>query len=751
MNKLNSYIFRNFLVALCLLQTFSMASQENISHMEDLKVGLVLSGGGAKGFAHVGVLKVLEEAGVRVDYIGGTSMGAIIGALYASGYAANELDSIVTSLNYSELMQDILPRKAKSLYQKENTEKYALTLRLKNGNIALPSAISKGQNVFNMLSRLTEHVHSIEDFSELPIPFFCVATNLENGAIEILEKGFLPLAVRASGSFPTLLDPVEIDGKLLTDGGVVNNFPVDIMRQKGVNLIIGVDVQDKLNERDNLDSAPKIVMQIISFQMYNEVGTKRKETDLYLHPDISDYNVVSFEVAKEIIDKGEAVAQKQLNQLKSIANKQVGINISALNKGKHKKKEEFYLNNITIIGNKNYTNEYILGKLKLVKSSTTSYKKFNEGIDNLSATGNFKSIQYKFLKKEGGLELEFNLKEEEESSYLQFGIHYDDLYKTGGLINYTTKHAIFKNDLLSADLILGDNIRYNIDYFIDNGFHWSYGIKTRYNKFDKSFFESIINDETPITEEINKRPLKFNDFTTQLYLQTAFNSDIALRIGVEDKFIRISYESLINNIPSKFFLENTNYINAYSNLLLDTYDHKDFPKKGLFLFADYKIFLLASNFEEDFKSFSQLKGKLGGAFTIGNKFTTHIVSEAGITIGTASSRIFNYFLGGNNQNFINNFSSFYGYDVGDLNESSFLKSSVTFRYELFKNNYASFTANAARVDEDLFNKGAIFDNTKTGYAVGYGLKSPVGPIELKYTWSPDTNQNYWFFNVGFWF
>ncbi|MDH5412865.1 MAG: patatin-like phospholipase family protein, partial [Flavobacteriaceae bacterium] len=474
-------------MALCLFHTFIIASQENVSHMEDLKVGLVLSGGGAKGFAHVGVLKVLEEAGVRVDYIGGTSMGAIIGALYASGYSANELDSIVTSLNYSELMQDILPRKAKSLYQKENTEKYALTLRLKNGNIALPSAISKGQNVFNMLSRLTEHVHSIEDFSELPIPFFCVATNLENGAIEILEKGFLPLAVRASGSFPTLLDPVEIDGKLLTDGGVVNNFPVDIMRQKGVDLIIGVDVQDKLHERENLDSAPKIVMQIISFQMYNEVGTKRKETDLYLHPDISDYNVVSFEVAKEIIDKGESVAQKQLNQLKSIANKQVGIDISALDKGKHKKQEQFYLNKITIIGNKNYTKEYVLGKLKLIESSSTSYKKFNEGIDNLSATGNFKSIQYKFLKKEGGLELEFHLKEEEEYSYLQFGIHYDDLYKTGGLINYTTKHAIFKNDLLSADLILGDNIRYNIDYFIDNGFHWSYGIKTRYNKFDKSF------------------------------------------------------------------------------------------------------------------------------------------------------------------------------------------------------------------------------------------------------------------------
>jgi len=142
---------------------------------------------------------------------------------------------------------------------------------------------------------------------------------------------------------------------------------------------------------------------------------------------------------------------------------------------------------------------------------------------------------------------------------------------------------------------------------------------------------------------------------------------------------------------------------------------------------------------------------MAGVFTVGDKFTTHIVSEIGITIGNANSRIFDYILGGDNQNFINNFTSFYGYDVGDLGESAYLKSTVTFRYELFKNHFTSFIANAARVEEDLFNQGAIFDNTKTGYAVGYGIKSPIGPIEVKYSWSPDTSQNYWFFNVGFWF
>ena len=744
-------MIRTIFIIICLLQIQMIYSQDTIAQSQDVKVGLVLSGGGAKGFAHIGVLKVLEEAGVRIDYIGGTSMGAMIGALYSSGYSADELDSIVTSLDYNELMQDILPRKSKSIYQKENAEKYALTLPLKNGKLTFPSAVSKGQNIFNMLSRLMEHVHTINDFTKLPIPFFCIATNLENGDIEVLEEGFLPEAIKASGSFPTLLDPVVINGKLLTDGGVVNNFPVDIMKQKGVDLIIGVDVQDKLKDKENLISAPNILMQIVNFQMYDEIDLKRDETDLYMHPDIRKYNVVSFNQAREIIDNGENLARKQLNYLKKIASNQEKNIVNIQEKTIHLKRDILDIKTVTISGNKNYTDEYVLDKLKMNKTTTISYKKFNEGVDNLAATGNFKSIVYRFMQKEESLELQFDLKEEDESSFLQLGVHYDGLYKTGALINFTSKHALFDNDVLSADLILGDNVRYNIDYFIDNGFHWSYGINSRFNKFEKSFFENIL-DETIIGDaNISKTPIIYNDFTTQLFLQTSFNTNIALRIGVEDKYVRISYESLIDNNPEKIFIANTNYLNVYSNLLIDTYDDKNFPKKGVYLFADYKAFLMASNFPENFNPFAQLKGKMAGAFTFGNKFTTHLVSEAGITIGKTNDRIFDYFLGGNNQNFINNFTSFYGYDVGSISESAYLKSTLTFRYEIIKNHYTSLIVNVARAGEDLFNKGAIFADTKTGYAVGYGLNSPLGPIEVKYSWSPDTNQNFWFFNVGFWF
>tara|TARA_R110002073_G_scaffold40547_6_gene115430 strand:- start:92134 stop:94353 length:2220 start_codon:yes stop_codon:yes gene_type:complete len=735
-----------FLIAF-LLTTCVCFSQTKKPKQNDIKVGLVLSGGGAKGFAHIGVLKVLEEAGVRVDYIGGTSMGAIIGALYATGYNASELDSLIKSYNFNDLMQDNLPRKSKSIYQKENTEKYALTLPISKGNVGIPLALSKGQNVFNLLSKLTEHVHGIYDFKKLPIPFFCIATNLETGEQEVLESGFLPEAIRASGSFPTLLDPVEVDGKTLVDGGIVNNFPVDEMLKKGVDIIIGVDVQDKLKGSAGLDTAPKILMQIVSFQMYDNVNNERQHVDAYLHPDISDYTVVSFDKAKEIIEKGESVARKQLNYFKEIATQQLKRDPI---KKETKIQTTLQIDNVKIDRTKYYTQRYIIGKLGFKEGELITQKDFAEGINKLAATDNFKSIQYKFLTANT---VEFKLKENPISTYLQLSAHFDDLYKTGILLNLTSKHVLFENDIFSGDIILGDNIRYNFDYFIDNGFHWSYGINTKYNKFDQAILRSTF-EEVPIEETNLKRTVKYNDFTTQLYVQSAFSNSFNLKLGAESKYLRIFTADITNNQTIKNFYDNNTYVNAFAEVKVDTYDKSLFPKKGFYLDVNYKGYLFSyihGEKDKTFNPFTQLKGKLGFAHTFGKRFTTHLISEAGVTIGENNNKVLNFHLGGNNENFINTFTSFYGYDVGDLSESAYLKSSLALRYELFKKNYFLFIANAARVESDIFNQGDIFANTKTGYAVGYSVESFLGPLEVKYTWSPDTGQNIWFFNIGFWF
>lgn len=731
-----------------LIANLSYAQLEKFSDKKDIKVGLVMSGGGAKGFAHVGALKILEKAGVRVDYIGGTSMGAIVGALYSSGYDAKAIDSILHSYNFTEIMQDKLSRKVKSINQKENSEKYALKLPIYKGKVGLPSALSKGQNVFNQLTKLTEHVHSIENFSKLPIPFFCVATNLESGEEEILESGFLPEAIKASGAFPSLLDPVEIDGKLMIDGAVVNNFPVDIMRKKGVDIVIGLDVQDVLRKKEEIMSAPDIIMQIISFQMYAGSEEKKEMTDYYIHPNVKDYNVVSFDKTTEIIASGEREALKELSILKEIASKQKKTNKQTFIPAR---KKASVIKHIIVKGNKNYTSRYVKGKLGFKSNEDYTYDDFILGLDQLTASGNFKSYQYKFINSKT---VEVTLKENEITSFVNLSAHYDDLFKTSALLNFTSSHLVLKNDMLSADLILGDNIRYNLDYFIDNGFHWSYGLNFKYNRFNKRIFEGAFND--PEIEEAfdSKIPTEYNDFTNQFFLQNAISNTFAIRIGAETKYLRVFDEEILNNKEIKNFSDNRMYGNAFAEVKIDNYDNHMFPKRGMYLNINYKayLFLLSKGkLPDNFTPFTQLKGDFAYAFTLGNKFTAKIGSSAGITIGENANKVHNFHLGGNNENFINNFTNFYGYDVADLSGESFLKSYGTVRYEVFKKNHLSFTANAARVSDDLYNDGKLLEDTKLGYAIGYGLESFLGPIELKYTWSPETGLNHWFINIGFWF
>ncbi len=733
-----------FFLSLAKAQTIKNDSIKKYN--EDLRVGLVLSGGGAKGFAHIGVLKVLERLGVRVDYVGGTSAGAMIGALYASGYNANQLDSIIISYDFDELIKDKIPRNKYNFYQKENSEKYAISLPVKNKKVGFPKALSKGQNILNELTKLTQHVHNISDFKKLPIPFYCVATNIENGNKEILESGFLPLAVKASGAFPTLLEPVEIDGKLLVDGGIVNNFPIDIMQKKDIDVIIGVDVQDSLEIKENLDSAPKIIMQIVSFQMYEEDAKNKERTDIYMHPDITKYSVLSFDKSKELIAEGERIAMLEEDYLTAIALQQTKKSVQQKTKIDLQKQKLIKIQQIKINGHKNYTRKYILSKLNLSENDSLSYNEFNQCVTGLSATNNFESIDYKFIKlKNGKTNIEFNLKENPISNSLQLSAHYDELYKTGVLINFTSKHALTNNDVFSADFVIGDNLRYNIDYLIDNGYHWQIGLNTKYTAFKKNY----ILDTASTTTIFNlTQDVKYNDFTTQVYLLSKFAEKFGLKVGLEHKYLRI----FTNNVfDQKIFYDNRSYFNVFGNIILDSYDAKYFTKKGWYFNGSYHIYFGSSNFEDEYlDTFSIIKGKIGYVKTFYDKLSLELGASLGSVFGS-SSRSFLYSLGGNNQNLINNYEPFYGYDFASLQNRAYIKSQVTLRYNFYQKHYISLFENTANLNDRIFFNNTSFKDFKRGYAIGYAYDSFIGPLELKYAWSPETKQNFWHINLGFWF
>ncbi|OUR91602.1 patatin [Flavobacteriales bacterium 34_180_T64] len=732
---------------------FGLQIQAQHTTPKNQKIGLVLSGGGAKGFAHIGALKVIDSLNIKIDYIAGTSMGAIVGSLYASGYSGKQLDSIFRGLDFSDVISDNLPRGAKTFYERENSEKYAVTLPFDKFKIKLPSALSRGQNVFNLLSKLTLHVSEIENFENLPIPFFCIATNIETGEPVILDSGILAQALSASGAFPSLFQPVTIKDKLLIDGGVVNNYPIDELKAKGMDLIIGVDVQDGLAARDQLKSAPDVLLQINNYRTIYDMKIKSKKTDIYIKPDITDYSVVSFDQGNKIITSGEEAARLKISELQMLENSKVETEEKTV---KIHAQDSIIINNIKVNGNKRYSYSYVLGKLRLKRNAKVSYEDFNSGINNLVATNNFDMFQYEFRKSKNksGYDLVSQLTENEITTFLRLGIHYDDLYKSAALINFTKKRLFFRNDVASLDIILGDNVRYNFEYFIDKGFYWSIGVKSRFNQFHKNINAELLLDQNQQNiEGLNKIDAELQDQTNTFYLQTLFGKDVALRMGAEHKRLKIKSETVsVNDLNEDFLFENTDYFSTFGTLKLDTYSNKYYPKRGIYFNGEFHLYLHASKFNKEFAEFSLAKADIGYAFSLSDKFAVNLTSHGGFKIGDNSTNSLNFALGGYGNNFINNFVSFYGYENLALTGDSFVKGGIALYYEIFKKHHIRLAANYANIEDDIFESGEwITSPDYSGYALGYGFETFLGPLEINYSYSPETNNGLWYFNVGFWF
>lgn len=727
------------------------------------KIGLVLSGGGAKGMAHIGALKVIEEAGIKLDYIGGTSMGAIIGALYASGYNAAELDSMFHATNFGRLIQDNLPRSAKTFYEKEDAERYALTLPFNNFKVSVPPAYSGGQNIYNELVRLLYHVKDIKDFSKLPTPFVCIATDIETGKQVVLNSGYLPEAVLASGTLPSLFEPSVINGKVLVDGGVVNNYPIEEVLALGADIIIGVDVQHGLSDRDALLSATEILLQINNYRTVADMKKKSAQTDIYIKPQIENYSVIEFNKLNDIVQSGVDAAKLKFEELQKLSTGSFSdtTDIIAI-----EPTDRILVNRLLIDGNTSHTRGYVKGKLRFDLDDPITFKKLQQGISNLSATGNFKTIRYKLVNNvNNGEDLIVPLDETPNTTFLRLSAHYDDLYKSAALLNLSKRRILSIDDVASFDLILGDNVRYNFEYYVDKGSYWSYGFNSRFNDFEQEVDFDLISenfDVTPTTR-INSINLGVSDLTNQLYIQTVVREEFSFTVGAEHKYLKYSTRTF-GDIPEvdsgadssavggKTYFEKSSYSSVYGVLKLDTYDDKYFPSRGLYFNGDMHYYILSSDFNNNFKDFSISKARMGTAFPLFKKLSLNLETEGGFKLGTSNVTTFDFVLGGYGTDFINNFTPFIGYDFLSLPGNSFVKAYGRLDFEFTPKHHALFTANFANVDDDLFRTGDWFQPpTYSGYGIGYGWESFLGPLNLLYSWSPETTRPQFFVSIGYWF
>lgn len=274
------------------------------------KIGLVLSGGAARGLAHIGVLKALEEQGIHIDAIAGTSMGAVIGGLYASGYKVDELEKLALGIDWQQALSDAPPRADVPFRRKQDDRDFLVKQKLSfrdDGSLGLPLGVIQGQNLALLLESLLAHASDTRDFDKLPIPFRAVATDIASGEKVVFRKGHLPQVIRASMSIPAVFAPVELDGRLLVDGGMTDNIPLDVAREMGVDIAIVVDIGTPLRTRKQLTTVVDVLNQSITLMTRSnseeQLATLHPD-DVLVQPALASFGVTDFGKAQEMIDAG---------------------------------------------------------------------------------------------------------------------------------------------------------------------------------------------------------------------------------------------------------------------------------------------------------------------------------------------------------------------------------------------------------------------------------------------------------------
>lgn len=438
------------------------------------RIGLVLGGGGAAGIAHVGVLKVLEEQGVPIDVIAGTSMGAIVGSLYAAGYKADELEKVVGALDWPNLFDDQQSRDMQSFQLKRDNAGFFNTVEvgIKDKSLKLPEGLVSGQKLMFELRRLLERVVQIDDFDRLPIPFRAVATDIETGEQVVLRKGNLATAVRASMAIPGFFSPVMIDNRLLVDGFVSNNVPVDVAKQMGADILIVVSLPYYFEKRDQLNSAVTVTVQAMQFLTAKNSLPQLKglnAPNIVIEPDVQDIGSLSFGRVLETIPIGEQAARSHMAAIKRLAayaphdpSTQLAKQVDSEGDAQGIKKGQ--VAKIVLENNSRLQDSVVLQRLGIQAGDTLDVAKLQRGLDNVHSLGYFDIVDYNLIPSgKNAYELHVIARQRSTGDQrLRFGFTLEDNFEGEASYQIGLRHVLKGATRLGTEwrnsLIVGDRL-----------------------------------------------------------------------------------------------------------------------------------------------------------------------------------------------------------------------------------------------------------------------------------------------------
>ncbi len=563
---------RRLLVLLLLLTPLLAIAQD-----AQPRVGLVLSGGAARGLAHIGVIKALEEQGVRIDAIAGTSMGAVIGGLYASGYSVAELEQVALTMDWREVLSDDPPRTDVPFRRKQDDRDFLIKQRLSfrdDGSLGLPLGVIQGQNLALLLERLLVRSSDVRDFDRLPIPFRAVATDIANDEKVVFRSGHLPQVIRASMSIPAVFAPVELDGRLLVDGGMVDNIPVDVARDMGVDRVIVVDIGTPLKPRKELLTVVDVLNQ--STTMMTRRNSEQQlatlhDSDVLVQPNMTGFEVTDFGRSEELIEAGYQAAKALQPRLAQLVRR--GGGNPALTLARSAQQRAPVIHAIEVDNDSKVGDEVIRNYIRQPIGEPLDMARLQRDMGTLYGLDYFERVQYRVVSRDERNTLVIDAREKRTGTdYLRLGLNLSDDFNGDSVFNLGASFRKNGINRLGAEWLtrvqLGDRQELFSEFYqpLDVGSRWFVAPSVRVDAWN---VESVL-DNDPIAEYRVKR----YGYGFDIGRQIANNGELRFGVGQAwgDAKVRIGERDQ----PEFSFTEGY-YELQYA---FDTMDNVDFPHEG---------------------------------------------------------------------------------------------------------------------------------------------------------------------------
>ncbi len=716
-------------------------------------IGLTLSGGGARGLAHIGVLHVIDSLGIPVDYISGTSMGSIVGGMYAAGNSAAEIEQFALEMNWLALLSRSIDLNYIHPSQRASHRQFILEFPIEEWQIKLSTGAIEGQQLWNKLNELFFHVYDVRDFSNLPIAFACVATDVETGEAVVMKDGDLVSAIRGSMAIPSVFTTVEREGLSLIDGGVSDNFPVKVVREMGAEFVIGVNVSQGLRPARELQSAIDIIYQMGFYSDARSFSRNRELTDLYIEPSLGDYTAASFGSTAQIIELGKIAAREQLDRLGMLAGNRTGQDGA---RAREREEIVILVDSIRFFGLGNIRPGFAQNTMGLSPGDSISSNSLTRAINRLYATNYFERVHYQVLP---GSEPDRAILVldviEKPLRNLTAAFHFSSFTGAGIVGGIGTSKLFFHNVSASARFLLGEKPAFDsrITYFTSE------------------------RRRTWLDLQIRGRQLTFplyDDFErVSEYNQGLFRVSLSAnrRLGANDYLILESgyrYQYLSPNIRSPVtIVGNIQSRRAGIGWNFHSLDKNNFPESG------QRIDLKANYIFDQQPSFHtiRLNDEEAGLEDLGIRIRNFVQARINwqtyLPLGENTTQISHFQLGYNfnpDQGFINGFNLggthsflenqhvFTGLSEYEIISSSLISMGLGWQLNLGNNVYARAKINAAGYDFSFrMPEKLSSDNLVFGGGLSLGYNSLIGPIEITLAYSPTTNRIRGYLDLGWGF